>query len=83
MKKTGIVRRVDLLGRVTLPKELRSTFDLSEGTPIEIFVSSSGIILHKFAPGCVLCGSCEDTIEADGRCLCHKCADGIAKAVRG
>lgn len=50
MKSTGIVRRIDDLGRVTLPKELRTTMDLPEGTPMEIYVDRDSIVIRKYQP---------------------------------
>ncbi len=50
MKSTGIVRRIDSLGRIVLPKELRRVLHLPEGTPMEISVDGSKIILHKYQP---------------------------------
>jgi len=52
MKSTGIVRRIDPLGRVVLPKELRKTLDISEGDPLEIFTDEGMIILRKYQPAC-------------------------------
>ncbi len=50
MKSTGIIRRIDDLGRVTLPKELRRTRDIKDGDPLEIFVEDDKIILRKYSP---------------------------------
>lgn len=50
MKATGIVRRIDDLGRVVIPKEMRRTLRIKEGDPLEIFVSEDGgVILHKYS----------------------------------
>ena len=54
MKSTGIVRKVDELGRIVLPKELRQTLNINERDPIEIFVDNSSIILQKYEPACML-----------------------------
>ena len=54
MKSTGIVRKVDELGRIVLPKELRQTLNINEKDPIEIFVDNSSIILQKYEPACML-----------------------------
>lgn len=59
MKATGIVRRVDELGRVVIPKELRRTLGIADGDPLEVFVDGDKIILRKYAPGCCLCGNIE------------------------
>ncbi len=57
MKATGIVRKVDELGRVVLPIELRNKFDIKVKDPIEIFVDGSSIVLKKYEPNCVFCGN--------------------------
>ena len=56
MKSTGIVRKVDELGRIVLPIELRRTLDIAEKDSIEIYVDGSSIILKKYEPTCVFCG---------------------------
>ena len=55
MKSTGIVRKVDELGRIVLPIELRRTLDIAEKDALEIFVEGDNIILHKYHPSCVFC----------------------------
>ncbi|QTH46539.1 AbrB/MazE/SpoVT family DNA-binding domain-containing protein [Cohnella sp. LGH] len=67
MKATGIVRRVDDLGRVVIPKELRRTLGVAEGDPLEIFVDGDRIILQKYVPGCVITGSQDDLIAYQGK----------------
>ena len=57
MKSTGIVRRVDELGRVVIPIELRNKFNISEKDPIEIYVDGSSIILKKYEQSCIFCGT--------------------------
>ncbi len=54
-KSTGIVRKLDVLGRIVLPMELRNQLNLHEKDPIEIFIDGSSIILKKYEPNCVLC----------------------------
>ncbi|MFZ2537888.1 MAG: AbrB/MazE/SpoVT family DNA-binding domain-containing protein [Oscillospiraceae bacterium] len=56
MKNTGIVRHIDCLGRVVIPKEIRSTFGIAEGDPIEIYVDEDCIIFRKYQTSCTLCG---------------------------
>ena len=55
MKSMGIVRKVDELGRVVLPMELRKTMDINEKDPLEIFVDGSSIVLKKYEPACIFC----------------------------
>ena len=56
MKATGIVRKVDELGRIVLPIELRRTLDIAERDPLEIYVDGPSIILNKYQPACIFCG---------------------------
>lgn len=67
MKATGIVRKVDELGRVVIPMELRRTLGIGEKDPLEIFTDGEQIILRKYAPGCVLTGETDDLITFKGR----------------
>ena len=80
MKSTGIVRRVDELGRVVIPIELRNKFGITEKDPMEIYVDGSPIILKKYEPNCIFCGSSKKLIDYQGRLICEKCAEKIGKA---
>ena len=73
MKSTGIVRRVDELGRIVLPIEMRRTLDIAERDSLEIYVDGSSVILKKYAPSCIFCN--EDTgIQAfHGKNICANC----------
>jgi len=62
MKATGIVRKVDELGRIVLPIELRRTLGIDEKDPLEIYVDQEKIILKKYEPACVFCGNASDNI---------------------
>ena len=75
MKATGIVRQLDQLGRIVIPKELRSTFDLNEKDPIEIFVEGNDIILRKYQPACIFCGDASDVVQFEGKNVCKKCLE--------
>lgn len=80
MKAIGITRKIDQLGRIVLPKELRRTMDLPTETPMEIFVDGNQIILKKYEPSCVFCGTV--TIdEYKGKKVCEKCVDELKKGV--
>lgn len=79
MKYTGIVRRVDHLGRIVLPKELRRTMHIDTGSALEICTQEDSIILRKYAHGCTLCGSDDVLLELPGeRAVCEACASLIA-----
>lgn len=73
MKATGIVRRVDELGRIVLPVELRRTLDISERDPLEIYVDGASIVLRKFRPNCIFCNSSRGVSEFRGKNVCQKC----------
>lgn len=73
MRATGIVRPVDQLGRIVLPKELRNTHDIPEGTPLEIYTEGDDIILRKYQPGCVICGEIKDLTLIKGKHICAQC----------
>ncbi len=80
MKATGIIRRIDELGRVVIPIEIRNQFNIVEKDPIEIFVDNSSIVLRKYELNCIFCGSTDDLIEYKGKLICKKCAEEINKA---
>lgn len=73
MKNTGIVRRVDDLGRVVVPRELRRSLQIENGDEIEIFTEEDRIILKKYKPGCVICGSMDNLVAFRGRPVCELC----------
>ena len=83
MKAIGIVRKVDELGRIVLPIELRRTLDIAERDSLEIYVDGDNIILRKYQRGCALCGNMDDLIDADGVAICHDCAAKITEAAKG
>ena len=78
MKSTGIVRKVDELGRVVIPIEIRNKFDIAEKDPIEIYVDGSSIILKKYEPNCVFCGSTKNLISYKDKLVCSKCAEKLS-----
>ena len=75
MKSTGIVRKVDELGRIVLPIELRRTLDIAERDSLEIYVDGSTIILKKYEPACIFCGDARNIVNYKGRNICRKCMD--------
>ncbi len=79
MKSTGIVRRIDELGRIVLPIELRRNFDLAEKDALEIYVDNESIILKKFCRSCVFCNNSEDVMEFKGKNICQECLSEIQK----
>lgn len=79
MKSTGIIRRVDELGRVVLPIELRNKFGITEKDPMEIYVDGTSIILKKYEPNCIFCGNSKNLVDYQGKMICEKCAEKISK----
>lgn len=77
MKSTGIVRKVDELGRIVLPIELRRTLDIAEKDALEIYVDDGTIILRKYEPSCIFCGASSDVITFKGKNICPKCLDEL------
>ncbi len=73
MKATGVVRKVDDLGRVCLPVELRRTLDIAEKDSLEIFVDEEMIILKKYEPVCVFCGEAKNVTDYKGKNICSAC----------
>ena len=76
MKSTGIVRQVDQLGRVVVPKETRNVLGMPVGTPIEVWVDGDTIVLKKFS--CAVCGGMEDLTEFKGQKVCAECRTALA-----
>ena len=79
MKSTGIVRKVDELGRVVLPIELRRTLDVAEKDALEIFVDENMIVLKKYAPACLFCSNAKDGIVYKGKNICPDCMRELKK----
>jgi AbrB family transcriptional regulator, transcriptional pleiotropic regulator of transition state genes len=79
MKSTGIVRKVDELGRVVLPIELRRTLDIAEKDALEIYVDGATIILKKYEPACIFCGDAKDVNVYKGKNICPNCMKELKK----
>jgi transcriptional pleiotropic regulator of transition state genes len=73
IKSIGIVRKVDELGRVVIPIELRRTLDIEEKDGLEFFVEKDSVILRKYEPACVFCGNFDKIINFKGKNVCHEC----------
>lgn len=78
MKSTGIIRKVDELGRVVIPVELRNKFGIAEKDPIEIFVEGSLVILKKYEPNCIFCGKSKELSEYKDKLICRKCLERLS-----
>lgn len=73
MKSIGVVRKLDQLGRIVLPKELRDNLGFEENQPLEIYIKEDLIVLKKYKPGCYCCGNLEVEARVLGLSLCKKC----------
>ena len=73
MKSTGIVRKVDELGRIVLPIEMRRTLGIAEKDALEIYVDGDDVILRKYAPTCIFCDNAKDLQSFKGKNICPDC----------
>ena len=73
MKSTGITRKVDDLGRIVLPIELRRTLDIAERDELEIFIEGDRIILKKYEPSCIFCNCVRGLTIYEGKNVCRDC----------
>ena len=79
MKSTGIIRKVDELGRIVLPIELRRTLDIAERDELEIYMENDRIILQKFEPSCIFCSSSRHLVTYRGKNICQECIRNMGK----
>ena len=84
MKTTGIVRKVDELGRIVIPKETREQLYISEKDALEIFIDDEEamIVLKKYAPGCIFCGQMNDVQNYMGKLVCKDCLASIKQELK-
>ena len=73
MKSTGIIRKLDELGRIVLPVELRRSLDIGERDPLEIYVDGTSVVLRKVECTCIFCGGAADVISFKGKPICSAC----------
>ena len=79
MNQTGIVRKIDQLGRIVIPKELRNTLEINDFDPIEILMDNDNIVLRKYRPSCIFCGNNDYVTSYKGKLICHYCIGIIGK----
>ncbi|AJS59645.1 AbrB/MazE/SpoVT family DNA-binding domain-containing protein [Paenibacillus sp. IHBB 10380] len=82
MKPAGVVRKVDQLGRIVLPKSLRKRYQMNEGDPVEILVQGEHIILERYRPKCVFCGSIEEVSDFKDRYICAPCLSEMTQLLQ-
>ncbi len=79
MKSTGVVRRMDDLGRIVLPIEIRKLMDIHEKDSVEIFTDGDKIILRKYQPACIFCGDASEVVEHEGKKVCLACIRALGE----
>ena len=79
MKSIGIVRKIDELGRIVLPIELRNKMDINTKDSVEIFVDNDKIILKKYQPCCVFCGNADNVTMFKGKLVCRDCIEDMTR----
>lgn len=77
MKASGIVRKVDPIGRIVIPKEIRDVMSINEGDPLEIVKDNNQILLRKYHIGCIFCGSDKSIIEFKDMLVCTECKNEL------
>jgi len=77
MKNTGIMRKVDELGRIVIPIEIRNKFNIVENDKLEIFIDNSNIVLKKYETGCIFCSNTKNLVEIKGKFICENCKRNI------
>lgn len=84
LRAVGVVRKLDELGRIVIPIELRRTLDIEEKGPLEIFTNENGeIVLKKYQPGCEFCGSLENVKTFSSKNICQSCIDTLVMQNKG
>ncbi len=79
MKSTGVVRKIDELGRIVLPIEIRNNMDIKSRDAVEIFVDQDRIILKKYEPSCIFCNNADDVEYYKGKLICKACLAELNK----
>jgi len=77
MKSTGVVRKIDELGRIVLPMEIRKTMDINSKDAVEIFVDNNKIILQKYMPACIFCGNADNVTYYKSKLICNECLEKL------
>jgi len=78
MKHNGIIREIDKLGRIVIPIEYRRLLDINTGDEVEIQSRGDSIVLRKYQPRCLFCGTDSNLVELEGKSVCRACAEKLA-----
>ncbi len=79
MKSTGIIRNIDELGRIVVPKEIRKKLGIDKNDPVEIYIEGDKILLTKYTPVCHFCGGTESLTEYKSKNICKECIAALKK----
>ncbi|MBO5907934.1 MAG: AbrB/MazE/SpoVT family DNA-binding domain-containing protein [Clostridia bacterium] len=82
MKSTGIVRNIDELGRIVVPKEIRQRMGIANNDPVEIYIEGDKVILTKYTPVCHFCGSDSEVCDFKGKKICKSCISDIINSTK-
>lgn len=77
MKSTGMIRSVDELGRIVLPKSIRKSLSINDRDELEIFVDGNRIVLQKYEVGCIFCNHAEGLVIFNGKHVCARCQNAL------
>ncbi len=80
MKSAGVVRKIDELGRIVVPIELRKSLNIGKREAVEISLDNDCILIKKFEPGCCLCGSTDNLQTYNGNKICSECVEELSSA---
>ncbi len=79
MKATGVIRKIDGLGRIVIPMEIRNKLNVSQNDPLEIHVEGNSILVKKYEPDCTFCGNSKNTVDYKGKIVCEKCLEELKR----
>ena len=82
MKDTGMIRKVDELGRIVIPMELRKVLGIAEKDPIEIYIDGSSVILKKYEPSCIFCNNTKNLTHYKDKLVCNKCVTKLSDMIK-
>lgn len=77
MKTTGIVKKIDQLGRVVVPREIRRSLMLEESDPVEMYLENGAVIIKPYKPNCIICGGADDIVLYKTKKICSDCVEGL------
>ena len=80
MKRAGVISKIDRLGRILIPKPLRTKYNLNENDKIEFYIEPDALVMKKFEESCIFCGSTDDLTEFRDQTVCKRCLNELRSA---